>query len=99
MYKNSEVIDYIAEYYPDSILWDGFNNCVIGIDQEGCVVYDKGLMVDKLITTDNMSTEDAIEYLEYNVFNSYVGEFTPVHITLFPSRSVDSILNQERILY
>jgi hypothetical protein len=36
-------------------------------------------MVDLLVETDNMTSEEAWEYLEYNVFNTYVGEGTPIY--------------------
>jgi hypothetical protein len=36
-------------------------------------------MIDILMFRDNMTVEDAIEYLEYNVFGAYVGEGTPIY--------------------
>jgi hypothetical protein len=32
------------------------------------------------ILTKDMSYEDAIEYLDFNVFSAYVGERTPIYI-------------------
>jgi len=29
-----------------------------------------------------MEEEEALEYLEFNVFGAYVGEYTPIHIEL-----------------
>jgi len=30
-----------------------------------------------------MSVDDAIEYLEYNTWNAYVGDFTPLYVNDF----------------
>lgn len=62
---------------------DGFEKAVVGFQGEGDVlrvVYDKKIMLNILIENEDMTTEDAIEYLEYNVFGAYVGEGTPIYI-------------------
>jgi len=62
---------------------DGFEKAVIGFQWEGDilrVVYDKKIMLDILTENEDMTIEDAIEYLEYNVYCAYVGEGTPIYI-------------------
>lgn len=57
---------------------DGFDNAVIGV-QEGIqprLVYDLWKIVDVL--KDEMSEEDALDYIAYNITGAYVGESTPV---------------------
>lgn len=64
------------------MLPNGFNEAIIGLDTSTDVfrvIYDKDKMQQILIDQDNMSETDAIEYLEYNVFNAYVGEGTPIY--------------------
>jgi|TARA_R100000664_G_C2755906_1_gene143691 hypothetical protein len=78
----SNIIDTIAELNHEAILWDGFNDAVIGYHRDGKVVYDEDKMIKILMERDGMTIEDAIEYLNFNVFCAYVGEYTPVHITL-----------------
>jgi hypothetical protein len=34
----------------------------------------------EILIIDGMSYEDAIEYLEYNTWNAYVGLHTPIYI-------------------
>lgn len=61
---------------------DGFEDAIIGIDTSNEVfriIYDKQKMADILQERDGMTTEDAWEYLEYNVFGAYVGEGTPIY--------------------
>lgn len=62
---------------------DGFEKAVVGFQWEGDVarvVYDKKIMLNILVDDEDMTIEDAIEYLEYNVFGAYVGEGTPIYI-------------------
>lgn len=58
---------------------DGFDDAVVGIEVNTFrLVYS----IDKMIAilTKDMSYEDAIEYLDFNVFSAYVGEKTPIYI-------------------
>jgi hypothetical protein len=60
---------------------DGFNKAIIGIDMVNQkVIYDKLKMIEILVEDDGMTEEDAIEYLAYNVWSAYVGEFTPIYM-------------------
>jgi hypothetical protein len=65
-----------------TLLEDGFDDAIIGLDTSNevfRVIYDREKMIDILMFRDNMTVEDAIEYLEYNVFGAYVGEGTPIY--------------------
>ena len=58
---------------------DGFDDAVVGIEVNTFrLVYS----IDKMIAilTKDMSYEDAIEYLDFNVFSAYFGEKTPIYI-------------------
>jgi hypothetical protein len=77
-------LEDIIERYPDTEILkaDGFDDAVIGIEERsGRLVYDVKLMISILICDEEMSEEDAIEYLDYNVIGAYVGEQTPIYIT------------------
>ena len=39
-------------------------------------------MTKILVKRDNMMPEEAVEFLNYNVYNSYIGEYTPIHIRI-----------------
>ena len=59
---------------------DGFDSAIIGVDVvSNRVVYSHGLMMEVLVL-EGMTEEDALEYLDYNVINAYVGERTPIYI-------------------
>ena len=75
-------IDKLQEMYPDLELLqaDGFDDAIIGVEPlSGKIIYD----IDKMVTVligEGLSGEEAIEYLDYNVLNTYVGEQTPIYI-------------------
>jgi hypothetical protein len=65
--------------------WDGFDVAIIGTasvwngnERVEVLVYDVEKMVETLIDRDGMSGEDAIEYIDFNIENAYIGKDTPV---------------------
>jgi len=74
--------DQLLAFVPDDTLLfaDGFDDAIIGLDTLSLkVVYSKQQMIEILINED-MTPEDAIEFLEYNTWNAYVGEQTPIYV-------------------
>ena len=73
------MLNSIIENYPEEtfLVADGFDNAVIGVDQQSMrLIYSVSKCID--ILTEDMSQEDAIEHFEFNVSGSYVGEQTPI---------------------
>ena len=75
--RADEIIDQAD---PEAIVWDGFDEAIIGRDNRGRLVYDIDLMVETLRRDDDMSEEEAMEFLDYNTLNTFVGDLTPIHI-------------------
>ena len=62
------------------ILAFGYDEAILGVDTEyQRVVYSKQKMVD-VLTSDGMSEEEAVEFLEFNTWSAYVGESTPIFV-------------------
>ena len=62
---------------------DGLDDAIIGIDSQTMrVVYSRNKCID-ILTAEGMDPEDALEYLEYNTFNHWVGEYTPIWVEDF----------------
>jgi hypothetical protein len=62
---------------------DGFDDAIIGVTYcEGIakIVYSKSKMIDILVQDQNLQVIDAIDYLEFNTWNAYIGEETPIYI-------------------
>jgi len=72
------------------IKFDVFNGAILYIGRrfnEEVVVYDCDQCVDILIKRYGMSQDDAIEWMEYNVLGSYLGEQTPIFVS--PSEELE----------
>lgn len=75
------MLEQILEHYDDEeiLVADGFDDAVIGIDEKQMrLIYSVTRCLEILMTRDGMSLEEAIEYFEFNVSGSYVGEKTPI---------------------
>jgi len=76
------ILDTISEINPKALKADGFNDAILGITSrcgdDSLIAYDYDECV-KILQKD-MSYEDSVEYMEFNVVGSYVGEGTPIFI-------------------
>jgi hypothetical protein len=63
-----------------------FDAAIVGVaDRIGMptvVVYDSSKVIDILCERDGMDREQATEFYEFNILGAYVGERTPMHMTL-----------------
>lgn len=78
-------LEQILEIFPEEELLkaDGFDGAIIGVEQTQLrLVYDIDKMRNILIEQEGMSFEEAMEYLDFNVFGAYVGEQTPLYIQI-----------------
>lgn len=76
------MLEEILERFEDEeiIKIDGFDEAIIGIDKNS---YRLIYSVDKClkILEKEMSTEDAIDFFDYNIMYAYIGEKTPIFCT------------------
>ena len=71
---------------------DGFDEAIVGYCYNtGRVIYDVQKMIGVLVNRDGMDVDEAIEFLEYNTFGSYMGEGTPIYM----NRSTKEYIEQE----
>jgi hypothetical protein len=71
----------ILENWPDEqlVIADGFDEAVIGIDVVGeRIIYSVQKVIDILMERDGMDEQEAIDWYEYNMQSTYVGEHTPI---------------------
>lgn len=78
--------DQIAEDYPDLLVLDPeyFDDAIVGLVQRigmDVICYDKEKVLELLCVKEGMSYEDAVEYFEYNMIGSWVGDSTPVFLS------------------
>ena len=66
----------------EALIANGFDEAIIGITirPNMIAVYSVQKCIDILVEEDEMTREDAIEYFEYNMAGSYLGEKTPIFV-------------------
>lgn len=67
----------------ETLLADGFEEALVGFGYQHTkviAIYDYNKCVEVLMTRDDMTEEEAIEHMDYNVVGSYVGEYTPIFL-------------------
>ena len=77
--------DQVADIDPEIVLADGFDDAFLGVafrcGSPSVAVYDYAQCVKILMTRDEMTHEDALEWMEFNVVGAYVGPRTPWFLT------------------
>jgi hypothetical protein len=82
MTKKNLILEQFADT-EDVVFADGFDDAIIGFDPNlWKVVYSRNRCIE-ILMKEGDSELDAIDYLEYNTFNAYVGEKTPVWVEDF----------------
>jgi len=79
----SEVHEMLSEMNPEAILWDGFDDALVGVGyrcgMQPVAIYDRAKCIEVLMR-DLASQEDAEDYLSFNVEGCYAGELTPIMV-------------------
>jgi hypothetical protein len=73
------MIDKILEWFPEEEILkaDGFDEAIIGIDtNEMRLIYSVSKCIQVLCR--DMNEEEAVEFFDFNVRGSYVGDKTPI---------------------
>lgn len=81
--KRSQLIrEYLDENYEGAIILEpqGLDDAIIGISDEGRVVYSYNKLLKAFMKHEGMTYEEAIEWVEYNTMRSlpYMGQQAPV---------------------
>mgnify|MGYP001473783587 FL=1 len=76
------ILERMSELNPKALKADGFDDAILGISSrigdDSLLAYDYDKCI-KILQKD-MSYEEAVEFMEFNVVGSYVGEGTPIFI-------------------
>jgi hypothetical protein len=77
---SDEIRDELSELNPEAVVWDGFDEALIGYGSrcamDTVAIYDYNKMIEILMR--EMLEQDAIEYLEFNIMSAWIGEGTPI---------------------
>lgn len=73
--------------FEEAVLFENpnFDTAIIGVTVDGRVVYDYDKMVEHLATTDKISVDDAMEFIDYNTIRAlpYVSNAPVIVYNLF----------------
>lgn len=79
--------DEIQEYTTDACILteEYYDSAIVGISTDDRVVYAFTKMVDALANAENMTPEQAQEYIEYNILRAipYLGDKAPIIVHSF----------------
>ena len=74
--------------YEDSVVLDPeyYDEAIIGIGHNGRVIYSYDKLVQVLVAHDDMTDEEAIEWIDYNTIRAipYMGEKAPIVMYSLP---------------
>jgi hypothetical protein len=66
----------------DSLVFDNasYDNSIVGVTTDNRVVYDYDKMIAELMEDEELSYDDAVDWIEYNTIRSlpYAGEKAPI---------------------
>ena len=72
----------VGQGYENSIVLEGpsYRNAIVGINEEGRVIYSARIILQDMVIDEGMEYEDAIDHFNYNLLRSlpYMGEMAPI---------------------
>lgn len=76
-----KIIDTYDKYAEDGLLFaDNLDKAIIGIEQDTYrIVYSRKKVIN-ILTKQMGNRFEAIEFAEFNIFDAYVGEQTPIWV-------------------
>ena len=78
---SSRLLERILEYYEEEeiLMANGFDEAVIGIDDKTMrLIYSVTKCIEILMVEMEMDIEEAVEFFEFNVKGSELGDKTPI---------------------
>ena len=78
---SSRLLEGILEYYEEEeiLMANGFDEAVIGIDDKTMrLIYSVTKCIEILMVEMEMDIEEAVEFFEFNVKGSELGDKTPI---------------------
>jgi hypothetical protein len=76
-----QIVEEYGEEAETIMFADGFDDAIVGVGNSFagklCAIYDTDKIV-KICMKDGMEYDEALEYFDFNIAGSYVGEQTPI---------------------
>ena len=81
--NRADITDLYGDDEPNICFAEGFDEAIAGVVWDGertRVVYDTELILELLMGRSEMTYEEAVEYFDFNIAGSYMGEYTPLYL-------------------
>jgi len=80
------------------LIADGFDEAVLGVarrcGQPDLIAYDVEKIIEILVTRDDMTYEEAVEFFDFNIAGAWMGEETPIFIIKMTIEEVTANLEE-----
>lgn len=81
--SNEDLKEWLIDHdHENSIVLESpsYRNAVIGVSEEGRVIYSARIIIEDMMIDEGMEYEDALEHFSYNLLRSlpYMGEMAPI---------------------
>jgi transcriptional regulator with XRE-family HTH domain len=81
--NNDTLKEWLSDQgYENSVVLESpsYRNAIIGISEEGRVIYSARIILQDMVIDEGMEYEDAIDHFNYNLLRSlpYMGEMAPI---------------------
>ena len=68
--ENINLEEYLEGVHADNaIQFEGLDYAIVGTSHDGYLVYDYNRMIECFVADDDMTVDEAIEWIDYNVLN------------------------------
>ena len=72
---NKKLLDlYLETADPEAIRFDDLDYAIVGTDNNGLLVYDYDRMIECFMTDSEMTFDEAVEWIDYNVMGVMGGQ-------------------------
>ena len=81
--NRADITDLYGDDEPNILFAEGFDEAIAGVIWDGertRVVYDTELILELLMGRSEMTYEEAVEYFDFNIAGSHMGEYTPFYL-------------------
>jgi len=79
MFLNENLMKNILENFEDLLVADGYDEAILGVSSKEIVIYSIPKILE-ILQKDGMDEDEALEFFEFNIEGSYVGEKTPIYM-------------------
>ena len=87
------MMEWIESFNEEAVTADGFDDAIIGMAERSgqlpVVAYDWSKCIQILMERDGMDYEDAEEFFAVNVIGGWVGDSTPIYVTLLSAGTTE----------